>query len=120
MQCQVPAESEKQMLERMCEQRGAIQVAEACACLEPIKDFLVEWFKRRFLSDWSWQQHFAAAHTPQNPSEEDAGLVLQSMAAASERASDIENPLVKQVKLLRWNQKQTDEMENGVWMAELS
>ena len=39
MQCKVQAESEKPMLGRMCQQRGAVQVAEACACLEPIKDF---------------------------------------------------------------------------------
>ena len=75
---------EKPMLKRMCQQRGAAQVAEACSCLEPIKDFKVECFKRRFLSHWSWQQHFAAAHTPQNTSEEHAGLILQSMVAASE------------------------------------
>ena len=87
MQCQVQAASEKQMLERMREQRGAAEIAEACACLEPIKDFLVEWFKRRFLSDWSWQQHFAAAQTPQYISEEDAILILQSLVAASARSS---------------------------------
>ena len=49
----------------------------------------MECLKRRFLSDWSWQQHFAAAHTPQNRSEKDAGLILQSMAAASERVGTI-------------------------------
>ena len=89
MQCEVQAESEKSLLEPMCQQRGAAQVAEAYACLEPIKDFLVEWFKHRFLSDWSWQQHFAAAHTPQDTSEDDAGLILQSLAAATKRSSQV-------------------------------
>ena len=55
--------------------------------LEPIKDSLVEWFKHRFLSDWIWQQHFAAAQTPQYTSEEDAGLILQSLVAVSARSS---------------------------------
>ena len=59
----------------------------ACACLDPIVDILVEWFKHRFRSDWRLQQHFAAAQTQQYTSEEDAGLILQSLAAASERSS---------------------------------
>ena len=54
--------------------------------LEPIKDVLVEWFKHRFLSDWSWRQHFAAAQTLQYTSEEDAGLLLQSLVAVSARS----------------------------------
>ena len=55
--------------------------------LEPIKDFLVEWFKHRFLSDWSWQQHVLAVQTPQNISEEDAGLILHSLVAVSAKSS---------------------------------
>ena len=55
--------------------------------LEPIKDCLVEWFKHRFLSDRSWQQHFAAAQTPHYTSEEDAGLILQSLVAVGARSS---------------------------------
>ena len=49
------------------------------------------WIQSR-ISWWSvssigWQQHFTAAQTPQYTSEEDAGLILQSLAAASERSS---------------------------------
>ena len=55
--------------------------------LEPIKDFLVEWLMHRFLSDLSWQQHFAAAQTPQYTLEEDAGLLLQSLVTMSARSS---------------------------------
>ena len=40
VQYEVQAESEKQMLERMCQQKGAAQVAEACACLGAIQGFL--------------------------------------------------------------------------------
>ena len=75
----------------MCQQSGAAHIAEACACLDPIKDTLVEWFKHRFRSDWSWQQHFAAAQTQQYTSEEDAGLILQSLAAASARSSQFQD-----------------------------
>ena len=66
----------------MCQQSGAAHIAEACACLDPIKDFLVECFKH-----WLATAFHGSSDTQQYTSEEDAGLIPQSLAAASERSS---------------------------------
>ena len=79
MQCLVQAESEKPLLEPTnvsAERSGA-----SCRSMHVLGA------NQGFLGgvvQASRQQHFAAVHAPQNTSEEDAGLIQQSMAAASE------------------------------------
>ena len=73
VQYEVQGDSEKQMLERMCQQKKAAQVAEACACLGANQGFLGGVVHASAGNSTSRQLRHRNTH------QEDAGLLLQSL-----------------------------------------